>query len=115
MLHPMWKRRCLLSEDGLSREGTRCEMPKAAKDLLISSSRRKGVDFVFGRSAHCINTCPDCLVSIMLETCNTILRSTFHLEMYLFHKVPRRRVALGPLRSAHTDLPVYRVTTLSMQ
>ena len=114
MLHPMWKLRYLLSEDGLSPEGTRCGMPKAAKDPSISSSDG-GVDFVFGHSAHCINICPDGLISTMFETCNTILRSTFHLGMYLFHKVPRRRVVLGPLRSAHIGLPVYRVTTWSMQ
>ena len=35
-------------------------------DLSISSSRRKGVDFVFGRSAHCIDIWADALIRIML-------------------------------------------------
>jgi hypothetical protein len=83
-------------------------MPKAAKDRLISSSPRKRVDFVFGHSAHCINTYPDGLISTIYETCNAILRSTFHLEMYLFHNVPRHGVALGQLRSVHIGLPVYK-------
>ena len=111
----MWKPRYLLSEDGLSREGTRCGMPKAAKDLLISSSHRKGVDFVFGRSMHCINICPGSLISIMSGTCNTSLRSTFHLEMYLFHNVPRHGVTLGQLRSVHIGLPIYKASPLGLR
>jgi hypothetical protein len=42
-------------------------MPEAATDLSISSSHRKGVDFVFGHSAHYINTWPDGLISLTLD------------------------------------------------
>jgi hypothetical protein len=43
-------------------------MLEAVMDLSISSSRRKGVDFVFGRSAHCINIWPNGLISLVPET-----------------------------------------------
>jgi hypothetical protein len=67
-LHQQWRLRCLLFEDGLWRGVRRYGMLEAVMDLSISSSRRKGVDFVFGRSAHCINIWPNGLISLVPET-----------------------------------------------